>query len=192
MPAMRRGAGPGKSVGGLAGSATGGAGNGSRLPSSGSCSPGQRGERRAGDPGALHEFELPRDVGVETQEVDAALAVVRGTLGRAPRRDRAWCRIRGRAAGCGESGPRRSHRPRIEGTATRCCCAARVVWMKSDRGRAERSIPAWSARCRAVPCARPACRRCADWRGGYARRSGSSARPDRCRTESHCCLRGAR
>ena len=35
------------------------------------------GELRAGDPSALHEFELPRDVGIEADKVDAALLRVR-------------------------------------------------------------------------------------------------------------------
>src|SRR5258708_40122642 len=35
--------------------------------------PGESGKFRAGDPGALNEFELPRDIGLEANEVDANL-----------------------------------------------------------------------------------------------------------------------
>ena len=47
---------------------------------------GQPAELRAHHPGALHELELARDVGVEADEVEAALAVVAAGTARAPPR----------------------------------------------------------------------------------------------------------
>ena len=125
-----------------AGRRTGVSGNASRLPSKRILLAGERGEFRAGDPGALYEFELARDIGVQTEEVQS----------RACGRRR---RIERRASGSifsPYSRPRRRMRwKRAEAMASSSDRTNGHTVVLSDQGSVddvgpgcdERSIPAW-------------------------------------------------
>ena len=130
VPAVRAGAGPRKAVGALRLVCDRAARKRLAIAEQRILLAGQASKFRAGDPGALNEFELARDVGVEAQEVETGLRG-RASQDRAPPRNRSLTHILGRGAGCGESGPRPSHRPRIESRATPSCCAARAASRRS-------------------------------------------------------------
>src|SRR4051812_30482276 len=89
MPAVGRGGGPGKTVGALRTLRAGERRCRKQLAVSeqGVLLAAERGEFRAGDPGSLDEFELPRDIRIEADEVDSGLWIRRRRIKRLARVD---------------------------------------------------------------------------------------------------------
>ena len=145
---------------------------------------GEGGEFRAGDPGALNEFELPRDIRIEADEVEPGLRIrcVAGSI--ATLRSIFVAIFPAAPQDAMEAG--RCHRVVLGSGERPHGCIARP----RQRGRGRRAVAANGQSkhdqedCRAAPAGRRARRRCADWRGEYGRRADSSTRPDRCRTGS--------